>query len=264
MSKQRRDAINCLDETNSPFVPTLSQVLFKNTANVQLRGSTYDARHLDKFLGSAYGDKSFTINNRSRQEVTDLDTSVTRNRSLNANLPDYLVNSHAIKPSVSFLCLGRDRQTFNSYVDLQDGPSSLQKRPSIPTTYERFTKSVFEVERQDHLAKSPSQIAQLKVARATLYSPSAQQPKLRSPSEARNEIFQVKQQLQEFNAYKTEHKFLSKRDRLMKTAWKHGVHGFDDADSRTTQCFYKDVKDLKDFAQKEKDLINLRRSNCKC
>jgi hypothetical protein len=49
----------------------------------------------------------------------------------------------------------------------------------------------------------------------------------------------------------------------MKTAWKHGVLGFDDADSRTTQCFYKDVKDLKDFAQKEKDLINLRRSNCK-
>lgn len=77
-------------------------------------------------------------------------------------------------------------------------------------------------------------MTQLREAKAKLYDQSAQSPKLRSPSEARKEVFEVKEQLKEFNAYKTEHKFLSKRDRLMRTAWKHGVHGYDDADSKTT------------------------------
>jgi len=50
----------------------------------------------------------------------------------------------------------------------------------------------------------------------------------------------VRDKLKEYKAFKTEHMFLSKRDRLMKTAWKHGITGVDDADSKTTQCFYTD------------------------
>jgi hypothetical protein len=59
MSKLKRDAINTLNETNSPFVDTRTQTIFKNTANLSLRGSTYDARHLDQFLSSNYGEKSY-------------------------------------------------------------------------------------------------------------------------------------------------------------------------------------------------------------
>jgi hypothetical protein len=50
---------------------------------------------------------------------------VIRNRSLHAHLPSYLVNSQAIKPSVSFLNLNRQKQVFNHYVDLKAGPSAL-------------------------------------------------------------------------------------------------------------------------------------------
>ena len=59
MSKQRREAIQSMDETASPFRDTRSQCIFKNAANLTLRGSTYDARHLDSFLASGYGEKSF-------------------------------------------------------------------------------------------------------------------------------------------------------------------------------------------------------------
>ena len=59
MSKQRREAVQSLGEDSSPFVPTRTQKIFKNTANLTLRGSTYDAKHLDRFLGSNFGEKSF-------------------------------------------------------------------------------------------------------------------------------------------------------------------------------------------------------------
>ncbi len=62
MSVQRREAIAGLDENASPFVPTKTERIFQNTANLQLRGNTYDATHLDKFLTSGFGEKSLGTN----------------------------------------------------------------------------------------------------------------------------------------------------------------------------------------------------------
>jgi len=45
-----------MQETDTPFRPTKTQTVFKNTANLSLRGSTYDAGHLDKFLHSQFGE----------------------------------------------------------------------------------------------------------------------------------------------------------------------------------------------------------------
>lgn len=39
--------------------------------------------------------------------------------------------------------------------------------------------------------------------------------------------------------------FLGRRDRIFRTAWKHGVVGFDDADSPYTEVFYSDARDTK-------------------
>ena len=85
MSKQRREALQRMDEKQTPFVPSRTQLIFKNTANLQLRGSTYDAKHLDKFLGSEFGDRSVNPERMARvegAEVSDLEASVARNRSL--------------------------------------------------------------------------------------------------------------------------------------------------------------------------------------
>lgn len=66
MSKQKREAVQSLTQEKSPFKPTRAQVMFKNTANLTLRGSTYDARHLDRFLTSTYGERSLN-SDRNRQ-----------------------------------------------------------------------------------------------------------------------------------------------------------------------------------------------------
>ena len=67
---------------------------------------------------------------------------------MHANLPSYLVNSSAIKPSNSFLSPERDNVKFTAFVDLMDGPSSLQKRSNIPTLYEKDqASSIYEAER---------------------------------------------------------------------------------------------------------------------
>ena len=49
----------------------------------------------------------------------------------------------------------------------------------------------------------------------------------------------------------------------MKTAWRHGVFGVDDADSKQAQCFYQEARDLKEKSQREKDIINHKRTGGK-
>ena len=41
---------------------TKTQQIFQNSANLQLRGNTYDATHLDKFLSSGFGEKGLGTN----------------------------------------------------------------------------------------------------------------------------------------------------------------------------------------------------------
>jgi hypothetical protein len=134
MSKQKRQALQSLNETNTPFVPTKTERVFKNVANLSLRGSTFDAKHLDKFLNSAYGEQSFNpdrveqahFNQMTVSEQTKtLEASVQRHRSVHSNLPSYLVNSSAIKPSTIFLSPDRENVKFTAFIDLMDGPSGL-------------------------------------------------------------------------------------------------------------------------------------------
>lgn len=55
--KQKREALSQLTEDSSPFKDTKTTNLFRNTANLTLKGTTYDATHMDKFLTSQYGHK---------------------------------------------------------------------------------------------------------------------------------------------------------------------------------------------------------------
>ena len=68
-----------------------------------------------------------------------------------SNAPVFTKNSSAIKPSVSFMSLGRAQMKVKHYVDLHDGPSSLQKRVGIATIQESSTSPLpFESERKQH------------------------------------------------------------------------------------------------------------------
>jgi len=49
----------------------------------------------------------------------------------------------------------------------------------------------------------------------------------------------------------------------MRTGWRHGVVGVDDADDENTQVFYKDENQRKLTNQRSKDFINTRRKDGK-
>lgn len=50
--------------------------------------------------------------------------------------------------------------------------------------------------------------------------------------------------------------FLGKRDRLIRTGWRHGIVGVDDSDADNAQCFYKSDRDIKRRVYQDKNIIN--------
>ena len=105
------------------------------------------------------------------QKDVQNETTMMQHRTAHSSAPHYAKNSAAIKPSVSFMNLSRDKTVINHFVDLADGPSTLQKRDGIPTLKERNGSSplVYESERKLHLETSAANIKKLKDIQSTLY-----------------------------------------------------------------------------------------------
>ena len=79
-----------------------------------MRGNTYDAKHLDKFLGSNFGEKSIQISETGYAPGHMTGSTVSaRNAGPGggggSNMMNYLLSgtTNTIKPSVSFVCMGR-------------------------------------------------------------------------------------------------------------------------------------------------------------
>jgi hypothetical protein len=51
-TRAKKALLATLDDKTSPFIDTKAQKIFKNTANLTLKGNTFDANHLDQFLSS--------------------------------------------------------------------------------------------------------------------------------------------------------------------------------------------------------------------
>lgn len=127
-----------------------------------MRGNTYDAKHLDNFLMSPFGEQSVNIDKIERSKSTLEPPPHLRHRSLYKNVPQFSVDHKSIKPSVSFINLDREQTKFTDFIDLKEGPSSLQKRPSIPTTNELNPDSyLFERERVTHQHSLGNKLGQL-------------------------------------------------------------------------------------------------------
>ena len=105
-----------MTEDDTPFKPTTTQKIFHNAANVSLRGHTYDAKHLDKFLGSNFGERSLQVNesgapahggNSFKKTAASLSYQGRSNTAHRAAISN-VMNSANIKPSVAFLSMGRN------------------------------------------------------------------------------------------------------------------------------------------------------------
>jgi hypothetical protein len=123
-------ALMAMTEDDTPFRPTRTQTIFKNAANVTLRGGTYDAKHMDKFLNSGFGEKSLTIGNNGPSHMAHALTAsrVGPGGGGGSNMMSYMMSgtTNSIKPSVSFISMSRDEYKQIKYYDENDGPSPLQ------------------------------------------------------------------------------------------------------------------------------------------
>jgi len=58
--------------------------------------------------------------------------------------------------------------------------------------------------------------------------------------------------------------FLGRRDKLIRTGWRHGITGVEDPSDQNPSVFYKNSLEEKHRQQLERDKINERRSRSKC
>ena len=116
-TRQKKALLATLDERTSPFTDTQAQKIFKNTANLTLKGNTFDANHLDSFLTSQYCSKpqSTTFNNSVSQHHTYGGINDSKSSSLKRG--SYTMNSSVVRPSISFVSMNREHATQKIYVD---------------------------------------------------------------------------------------------------------------------------------------------------
>lgn len=172
--RQKRMALLNMTEDQSPFKLTKTQTIFKNAANVSLRGSTFDATHLDKFLDSDFGEKSMIgniVDQSKRNEVTNRTGGPGGGGG--SNLMSYLSNNtNSIRPSISFISMNRDEYKMTEYPDLMDGPSPMQILGNEKALKDKFKENptMFEKERDDHNSVQSRNISKLNTAKNLLYA----------------------------------------------------------------------------------------------
>lgn len=245
-----------MTEEDTPFKANRTQTIFKNTANVSLRGTTYDAKHLDRFLGSNFGEKQIQVGEGSQMmHQSTVSARTGPGGGGGSNMMSYLMNgtSNSIKPSVAFVSMSRKEYKQNHYTDEQDGPSALQMlgNEKAQKDIHPGNDNLFECERKDHIDTLSEKTAVLDDVKKMLYTnyaePTAEISKnlLSFPAYKRNEIKNAKSRLDEFAQFKEQHKFLGRRERVIKSGWRHGITGMDNADSENTSVFFQDKKQQK-------------------
>lgn len=234
--------------------------MFKNAANVALSGNTFDAKHLDKFIGGQYGEKQFQPGNDDQTKRSVGLRSVLPHSggggSFISSLSQHM-NSR-IRPSFSFVSMPRSEYKQHIYIDENDGPSPLQLQSDPLKDKNQQSKIYYEQERENHLNAKDQSISKLNTAKRLLYSKNVthnddKESTLVKPSVRREEVNKIRNYLDTYYSYKKNHVDLSQRERSIKHGWRHGVTGLENAESVHTSIYYKD--------QSDQFNDNLRRAN---
>ena len=102
---------------------------FKGKVNCNLKGSTFDAKHLNNILQHASSNHSLRVNKPRYMDNEDMYNKVPHipaNGSPTRNeMVMYSITEGNTRPSPCFMTLARDLQKQEIYSDQYDGPSSL-------------------------------------------------------------------------------------------------------------------------------------------
>ena len=69
----------------------------------------------------------------------------------------------------------------------------------------------------------------------------------------------VREALDMFNEFKKTSVKVGSRERTIKSGWRHGITGIENADGDNVSVFFNDLKERKDFEQKEREVFKKTR-----
>ena len=148
---KRLNLTNMTDE-ETPFKQSKTQTLFKNAANVALSGHTFDAKHMDKFIGSQYGEKQFQPGAELNKRSVGMKSVLPHSGGGASFISSLTQNMNSrIRPSFSFVSMPRSEYKQHIYVDENSGPSPLQLQSNPLKDKNNKSKIYYEQERENHI-----------------------------------------------------------------------------------------------------------------
>jgi len=243
--------------------------MFKEVANVKLRGATFDAKHLDSFLKSEYGEKAeqnYSSNKMDsdpknlKNTMQTSNTMQTYHKNDNVRTTSFPIPIQTnVRPTHTFISVPRDNNAQTHYVDLSDKSQTLlDSSTNISTSDKNTAAEYYSKHREEFLRKE----APANPTAGNFYGTDNEY--LRGSKSRMEELRQRKQMLTDYNDYKKEHAFLSKREKLVKSGWRHGITGVEtplnQAGKASLTGFYDDIKEKYNFKEQNHSYIQEKRS----
>jgi len=208
----------------------------KQKPNAQLTGSTFDAKHLDKFLQTEYGEKgAYPI------PISPIDPKV----GLGAGKPvgetaNVIPLQTNVRPDPCFLTVPRQmRKEVNHGVTAKPFEFVCTNMGLVgnnnQNSKELYQKQVKELERLKN-GFDPKKLSLDQEAKGLI-----------KPADRRKEIEEIKKNCEAYNEYKKNHMFAVKRDRVVKAGWKNGIAGVDSVLDPNTFFFKEQQAKMVDY-----------------
>lgn len=124
------------------------------------------------------------------------------------------------RPTHTFISVPRENNAQTQYVDLSDKSQPLLDSSLNSQTSEKNSSAEYYSRQREEFLKKE---APANPSAGNFYG--TDNECLRGSKARLNELQQKKQMLCDYEAYKREHAFLSKREKLVKAGWRHGIAG---------------------------------------
>lgn len=206
---------------------------FNNKPGLALAGKTWDAQHLDKFLGSEWGGKLY----KQYKPVPDASHSVY--------VSPFLKSS--IRPSASFMSENRERKVVSN-IDNKTQGNALVSWPAKSVSKSPVRKNLTEINQK-----------MIEIEEAQKKS-AGEYTKLMGPTK-RKQLFEAeKQRMKVYSELKKEKLNEVKLDRIVKWGYPEGILGVDSPERPEKSPFYSNVQKTNDKFSKTQALNRINRA----
>ena len=217
---------------------------FRKKAGLELTGTTFDARHLDKFLVSEFGEYPQVGLAQLMTPERTQEINPNRQQVLTSSKPDMQATVQSnVRPLSSFISIGREYRKDVNY-NTSDKPSSfLDKKYTRGSSTANSRRSKDSYICHQRLTKKEYNADKLNYT-------AIEEREVKNSSQRRKEMEDVKYNINKYQEYKRNHGLLNKRNRIVKSQWKNGILGVDSVTDKNTYFFKDRQKSLVERAHK--------------